>query len=243
MTTQSSSRWPWIMLVSRISLFIAIQALFALGFLLANSSSAWENSANWWPFVVTITNFICVALLVRLFKQEGKYFWDIFRIQKEHVKSDLLALLGILVILGPVSYLPNVWLGGLLFGDPQRTLDLLVRPLPLWAVYASILLFPVTQGLAELATYFVYAMPKLESQGMRRWLAVTIPSLMLGFQHIGVPFLFNSSYLIWRGLMFILFAFLVGIVMRWRPRLFPYLAIIHVLMDISFAAMLLRVAY
>jgi hypothetical protein len=243
MTTQSSSRWPWLMLVSRISLFIGVQALFALGFLLASSSNAWENSANWWPFVVTITNFICVALLVRLFKQEGKYFWDIFRIQKEHVKSDLLALLGILVILGPVSYLPNVWLGGLLFGDPQRTLDLLVRPLPLWAVYASILLFPVSQGLAELATYFAYVMPKLESQGMHRWLAVSVTSLFLAFQHIAVPLLFNTRFIVWRGLMFIPFAFLVGIVMRWRPRLFPYLAIIHVLMDMSFAAMLLGVAY
>ncbi|MBN1452313.1 MAG: hypothetical protein JW963_14960 [Anaerolineales bacterium] len=83
MTTRSSSRWPWIMLFSRISLFIAVQALFALGFLLADSPSAWESSANWWPFVVTIANFICVALLVRLFKQEGERFWDIFHIQQE----------------------------------------------------------------------------------------------------------------------------------------------------------------
>ena len=243
MTNQSSSRWPWIMLFSRISLFIGIQAILALGFLLTGSSVAWENSANWWPFSVTLANLICVALLIRLFNQDGKRFWDIFHIYKEHVKSDLLALLGILVLLGPVAFLPNVWLGSLLFGDPQRTLDLLVRPLPLWAAYVSILLFPVTQGLAEIPTYFAYVMPKFESQGMRRWLAVSLASLMLAFQHIGVPFLFNARYLVWRGLMFVPFAFLVGIAMRWRPRLLPYLAIIHVLMDISFAAMLLGVAY
>ena len=243
MTNQPPSRWPWIMLVSRISLFIGIQALFALGFWLAGSSAAWEFSANWWPFVVTIANFICVALLVRLFKQEGKRFWDIFHIQKEHLKSDLLALLGLLIILGPVSYLPNVWLGGLLFGDPQRSLDLMLRPLPLWAVYAGIFLFPVTQGLAELATYFAYAMPKLESQGMPRWLAVSLASLFLAFQHIAVPLLFDTRYIVWRGLMFIPFAFLAGIVLRWRPRLLPYLAIVHALMDMFFATMLLSVAY
>ena len=243
MIEQPSSRWPWIMLFSRISLFIGIQALFALGFLLVGSSIAWESSANWWPFSVTLANCICVVLLIRLFNQDGKRFWDIFRIQKEHFKSDLLALLGLLIILGPVSYFPNVWLGGFLFGDPQRSLDLLVRPLPLWAAYAGLVLFPVTQGLAELSTYFAYVMPKFETQGMRRWLAVTIPSLLLGFQHIGVPFLFNSSYLIWRGLMFIPFAFLVGIVLRWRPRMLPYLAAIHVLMDMAFAAMYLGVAY
>jgi len=43
--------------------------------------------------------------------------------------------------------------------------------------------------------------------------------------------------------MFIPFAFLVGIVLDWRPRLLPYLAIIHVLMDTFFATMLLGVAY
>lgn len=243
MSNQSSSRWPWIMLVSRISLFIGIQALFVLNFLLIGSSSAWEDSANWWPFIVTITNFVCVALLIWLFHRDGKRFWDIFRIQKEHIKSDFLALLGILIILGPVSYLPNIWLGRLLFGDPQATLDLLIRPLPLWAVYASIILFPVTQGIAELATYFSYVMPKLEMRGMHPWLAVAVPSLFLAFQHIGVPLLFDIRYLVWRGLMFIPFAFLAGIVIRWRPRLLPYLAVIHVLMDMTFAAMLLSVAY
>jgi hypothetical protein len=243
MTNQAASRWPWIMLFSRISLFIGIQATFALGFLLAGSSNAWESSANWWPFVVTITNIICVALLVRLYRQEDKRFWDVFRIQKEHLKSDLLALLGLLIVLGPVAFLPNVWLGGSLFGDAQIPLYMMLRPLPLWAAYASIILFPVTQGLAELATYFAYSMPRLESQEMARWLAVGIASLVLAFQHIGVPFLFDTRYMVWRGLMFIPFAFLVGIVMRWRPRMLPYLAIIHVLMDISFAAMLLGMAY
>jgi hypothetical protein len=243
MTNLSPSRWPWIMLFSRISLFIGIQAMFALGFLLAGSSNAWESSAHWWPFVVTIANLICIALLVRLFEQEGKRFWDIFRIRKEHIKSDLLALLGILIILGPVAFLPNVWLGGSLFGDPQIPLYMMLRPLPLWAAYASIILFPVTQGLAELSTYFAYSMPRLELQGMARWSAVSLASFMLAFQHIGVPFLFDTRYIIWRGLMFIPFAFLVGIVLRWRPRLLPYVAIIHVLMDISFASMLLSVAY
>jgi hypothetical protein len=112
----------------------------------------------------------------------------------------------------------------------------------MWAAYASILLFPLTQGLAEGPIYFAYVMPKLEMQGMSRWLAVSLASLMLAFQHIAVPFLFDTRYLLWHGLMFIPFAFLFGILIRWRPRLLPYLAIIHVLMDVSFAAMLLGVA-
>jgi hypothetical protein len=234
---------PWLMLVARLTLFVGIQSLFALVFWLTGFLPAWENSANWWPFVVTLANFICIVLLIQLFKRDGKRFWNIFHIQKEYIKSDSLVLLGTLFVLGPVSYLPNIWLGGLLFGDPQRTLDFILRPLPLWAVYASIILFPVTQGVAELATYFSYVMPELKLQGMQGWLAVSVPSLFLAFQHIGVPLLFDARYLAWRGLMFLPFAFLVGIIMHWRPRMLPYLAVIHVLMDMAFAIMLLSVAH
>lgn len=243
MNTTNPSRWPWLMLVSRISLFIGIQAIFALGFLLAGSSSAWDNSANWWPFVVTSTNIVCIALLVWLFKREDKRYWDIFRIRKEHIKSDLLALLGITIILGPVAFLPNIWLGSLLFEDPQETLDMLVRPLPLWAAITGMILFPLTQGLAEIPTYFSYTMPRFEEHEMPRWLAVSLPAFFLGIQHCAIPLLFDLRFFSWRILMYIPFAFLVGIVMRWRPRLLPYLAIIHVLMDMAFAAMLLDVAF
>ena len=233
----------WFMLVARLTLFVGIQSLLALVFWLTGFLPAWENSANWWPVVITLTNFICITLLIWLFKRQGKRFWDVFHIQKEHIKSDSLALLGILVVLGPVSYLPNMWLGGLFFGDPQRTLDFILRPLPLWAVYASIILFPVTQGMAELATYFSFVMPEFKLQGMQGWLAVSVASLFLAFQHIGAPLLFDARYLAWRGLMFLPFAFLAGIIMQWRPRMLPYLAIIHVIMDMAFATMLLDVAY
>jgi hypothetical protein len=131
----------------------------------------------------------------------------------------------------------------MLFGDSQAALALLLRPLPLWASYASIALFPVTQGLAELPTYFAYVMHRLGLKEVRSWQPVTAASLALSFQHIAVPMLFDARFIVWRGLMFLPFAFLVGIVLRWRPTLLPYLVIIHVLMDVSFAAMLPGVAY
>jgi hypothetical protein len=242
-TTNVSYRRAWAMLFSRIALFLTIQSLFALGYYLAGSSSAWEDGAAWWPIGVTITNLIVLVLMVRFFESEGKRFWDIFRIQRKHVKSDLLVLAGILVITGPASILPNILIGSWLFEDPAVTLELMVRPLPVWVALASVILFPVTQGLAELPNYFGYIMPRFEGKGMRPWLAVTLPALLLGLQHLAVPFLFNISFITWRGLMFIPFAFLVGIMVHWRPRLMPYLVIVHVLMDMYFATMLLGVAY
>ena len=239
----SPYRSAWLMLFSRFILFAGIQALLAFAIYLAGSENAWGASAAWWPLTVTITNLICVALLIRLFRAEGKSYWDIFRIERKHVLGDLLVMLGLFIIAGPVSYFPNPMLSTALFGDPQKVLPFIVRPLPLWVVYASILLFPITQGLAELPTYFGYVMPRFESNGMRPWLAITLPSLMLSFQHIAVPLLFDVRYILWRGLMFIPFAFFAGIVLHWRPRFLPYMVIVHVLMDMSFVAMLLGAAY
>jgi hypothetical protein len=86
-------------------------------------------------------------------------------------------------------------------------------------------------------------MPRLQNQGLPSWLAVALPALMLGLQHFAVPLVFDLRFIAWRGLMFIPFGFLVGILLHWRPRLLPYLALTHVLMDLSLAMMLLSVAY
>ena len=179
-TAVSRPSTPWFMLFSRLFLFAGIQAIFTVAFSIAGASNAWETAANWWPLVVTIANLLGVALLVRIFRAEGKRYWDIFCIERQHVKGDLLALLGITLLIAPVSYFPNILLGRWLFGDPSATLALFVRPLPFWAVYASLLLFPITQGLAEIATYFAFVTPRLETQGLRPWLAIILPALVLG---------------------------------------------------------------
>lgn len=243
MNINSSNRWPWIMLFSRIILFLGIQALLALGFFITGKNGAWENAAGWWPFIVTTANVICIFLLVYLFSKEGKSYWSIFRLEKSKIGSDLLAMLGALIITGPVSYLPNIMLGKALFGDPLIPLDMMLRPLPYAVVFISIIAFPITQGLVEIPTYFSYVMPRFEKQGFPGWLALGIPSLFLGFQHIAVPFLFNLNFITWRALMFIPFAFLVGILMKWRPRLMPYMAVVHIVMDAAFVVMLLNKAY
>jgi hypothetical protein len=231
------------MLVGRTLLIAGWQAVIAAGFFLFGSPAAWEASAAWWLLTVTLTNLVGLVLLSALFRAEGQSFWALFRIRRADIKGDLLVLLGTLVIGGPLGYLPNVLLAGWLFGDSQTVLALFVRPLPLWAVYASLVLFPVTQGLVEIATYFGYVMPRLESQGSPRWLAVSLCALMLGLQHAAAPLVFDARFMAWRAFMFVPFAFLTGILLRWRPRLLPYLAITHALMNLSVAAMFLSVAY
>ncbi|MBE2224976.1 MAG: hypothetical protein IAF02_25780 [Anaerolineae bacterium] len=56
-----------------------------------------------------------------------------------------------------------------------------------------------------------------------------------------VPFLPDARFIIYRLVMFLPFAILIALVMHWRPRLMPYMAVIHVLMDMSVAVMFLMV--
>jgi hypothetical protein len=233
----------WKLLFGRTLLFIAIQAFFALVFALVGDRSAWESGANLWAFGVTIANLVCVVWMVMLFKQEDQQYWNLFCIKRNHLKKDLLVLAGIMLVAGPIGYFPNVWLGAWLFGDPLIPLDLLLRPLPYWAAVAAVILFPLTQGLAELPLYFACVMPRLVNCGYKRWMAISIPAAFLGLQHFAIPLLFNSRYFLWRSLMFMPFAFLLGVVLHWRPRLLPYLVIIHIIMDLNFALMLIGKAY
>jgi hypothetical protein len=232
---------PWLMIVSRSLLFLTFQTLIALIFRLSGSSDSWNASAGWWPFAIIFTDLACLGLLIRFYRQEGKRFWDVFLIQRQFIKQDLLFLFGFLVIAGPLGYLPNFWSARWLFGDPQIALDLLVRPLPAWAAVSSFAIFPIMQGLVEIPTYMLYSLPRLESQGLRPWLAVGLVSFFLSAQHIFAPFLPDGRFITYRLVMFLPFAVLIALVMRARPRLMPYVTVIHTLMDLSVAVMFLLV--
>ncbi len=238
---------PWLLLFGRTVLFFAVQAMVALGFFLAGSPAAWEAGADWWPLTVAIANGLCLAALIALFRAEGRSYWEVFRVQREHVKGDLLVMLGTFVVAGPIAVLPNLLLSQWLFGDSQAVLPLFVRPLPAWAAYAGLILFPITQGLTEAALYFAYGMPRLwagaDPATHPTWPALALAALMLGLQHLAMPFLLDLRFIAWRALMYLPFAFVTGLLLRWRPRLLPYFAVVHTLMNLSLAAMFLPAAY
>jgi len=235
--------YPWPMLFSRLILFLLVQLLFAIIFTIVRKTPALENSANWWPLTVALADLVCLFLLIGVFRANGSSFWRLFRIERQHLWGDLLGLLVLTILSAPLTFLPNVVLAKALFGDSNATADLFYRPLPYWAVYLAIVAFPIAQGLTETPTYFGYVMPTFEKQGMNKWLAISIPALMLGFQHIAMPFLINGRFILWRGLMFLPFAFLVGFAFHWRPRLLPYFVVIHILLNAATIIAFLNVAY
>jgi hypothetical protein len=225
--------WPFFMLISRCILFLLVQCLFALAFAMAGNPAPWQESIHWWIPGVTISNFICIGLLAFLAKKEGITFLDLYRVKKHHVLRELLVLLGLFLIGGPLAYFPNPLLATMLWGDPQIPFSMMFLPLPAVVVYVVLVLFPLTHIFAELPTYFLYSMPRLDAITRSRWLSIGLPILFLSLQHIFIPFIPDGRFILWRALMFLPFAIFVGILLRWRPQATWYILILHGLMDLS----------
>lgn len=240
--TKYSLKTLILMLFSRIIMFIIFQSLIFAGFIIADIPSPWQEAARYWPFVVAITNLIGLFLLDSLLKKENSSFWNFFTFPKGTNIKDFLTTTGLLILSMPIAYLPNLLLGNLLFGDYMEALGLLYQPLPLWAAWAALIVFPVTMPFGEFTTYFGYVMPRLEIITKNKWLAFGLPSLILSFQHGAVPLLFDTRFIIWRLFMFLPFAFIVGFILHWRPRLLPYMLIGHVVFDIMTAVTLLNMS-
>ncbi len=229
---KTSPAVPWLMLVSRSALFLLAQALIAAGFLLAGNAEPWYESARWWPFMAVAANIASLALLVWLFRREGERFWALLRFKRATLKGDLLWLAGSTVVSLPLAAAPMIFLAVALWGDRMVPVNLMFRPLPSWAFIFSFL-FPLTIWFAELPTYFLYVMPRLAEQIKNGWAAWLIAAFVLAAQHIFLPFLPDGRFVLWRLGMFLPFALFVGLMIKLRPTLLPYLLIIHALADIS----------
>ena len=223
---------PWLLLVSRSILFVLFQGLIALVLAVTGTKSAWDESTRYWTFLAFLANFVSIYLLVRLFNAEGKRYLEIIRFSRATWKTDLLWFLVASLIALPIAAAPREPLAIVIFGDAMTATNMLFRPLPTWAFILSFL-FPLTIAFAELPTYFGYVMPRLEAQLKNSWVAWLIASFFLAAQHMFLPLILDSGYLLWRFGMFLPFALFTGLVLKFRPALLPYFMVIHALMDVT----------
>lgn len=228
-----SSKHLIALLASRLLLFLFFQAI--IGILV----KSWEVSEKYWLLTATLTNIVSIALLYFLFSREGENYLSIFRINRSGVKKDILVFLGITLISGPLVFAPGYFLSLYIWDDPNIPTGMMFGPVESWLVYVLLFAFPVTIAFAELATYFVYIMPRLKSLIKSKWLALLLPVLFLSIQHCTLPFIPDLSFVFYRALMFLPFAFLIGVSIWFRPSLFPYLAVLHGIMDFGTAIMFL----
>jgi len=224
---------PFALLASRLVLFLVFQALIAF------AVASWETSEKYWLLTATLTNIASITLLYFLYRSEGRNYSDIFRINRAGLKKDLIVFAGITLLTGPVVFIPGYFLSILIWGDPDVPTKMMFGPVETWLVYILMIAFPVTIAFAELATYFAYIMPKLKERMKSKWLAVLLPVLFLSIQHCTLPFIPDPNFILYRALVFLPFAALIGISIYYRPTLFFYFAILHGIMDFGTAFMFL----
>ncbi|MDP3435945.1 MAG: hypothetical protein Q8S04_01740 [Bacteroidales bacterium] len=228
---ESSNAITFIILVSRLSLFIVFQALIAL---LINS---WETSEKYWLLTATLTNIVSIALLFILFKRDGNNYFNIFSFNRASIKKDIIIFVGLALVSVPIVFIPGYFLSIAIWGNPNVPTDMMFSSIEKWLVYVLLIAFPVTIAFAELATYFVYVMSKLKKQLKVKWLAVLLPVIFLSIQHCTLPFIPDLNFIMYRGLVFLPFAILIGVSIYYRPSLFIYFAILHGVMDFGTALM------
>lgn len=223
------------LLASRMLLFLFFQAIIAL------ILHSWGRSEGYWLLTATLTNFVSIGLLVLLFRRENESYRGLFRFRRDTLKKDILIFLGLTLLCGPVVFGPNYLLSDWLWSDPEIPFNMMFRPVEKWIAVTLLVTFPVTITFAELATYFGYIMPRLKA-GFRSGLpAVLLPVLFLSLQHITMPFIPDLTFILYRAVVFLPFAFLIGIAIYRRPSLFPYFAVLHGIMDLGTAVMFLTV--
>jgi len=221
------------LLVSRLVLFLLFQCLIALVL------RSWTRSEGYWLLTATLTNLVSIALLLHLFRSEGRSYLSLFRFDRLTYRKDIRVFILLALLTGPVAFAPNYLLSKWLWADSAIPYEMMFRPVESWLAIVLLIAFPITIALAELATYFGYIMPRLLDGLRSKWLAVALPVLFLSLQHMTLPFIPDPRFILYRGLVFLPFAALIGISLCKRPALFPYFAILHGVMDLGTAVMFL----
>lgn len=230
MTREGVTHSTWWLLASRLVFCIAAQLLLTVSFHVAGVGQPFASASAWWLALVTAGNGVTLFTLWRLRRDEGG-LRSLWKFSRPTWKADLGWFLVVTVLAGPIGWLPNVMLAKTLWAAPDTGNAVLFRPLPTAALVVLAVAFPVTQALAELPAYLGHVMPKLRAAGWPASVVVLVPSFFLSAQHVAMPLQLDWRFVLWRGLMFLPFAVLVGAVVFKRPTLLPYLLIVHALMD------------
>ena len=183
---------------------------------MAGVPSPWIEASNSWIMFPVIANVASIAILYDLNRSKGIKYFKLFTFPKDGRKKDLLLTVGVFIIAFPLAMVPNLLLSKALWGSIGVSSGFLFQKIPIWVVALSFL-WPLTHPFAELPTYFDYCYKHIAVDTKSGW----------------------SAYIIWRFGMFPLLAFFIGICIKKRPRLLPYIAIGHGLLDLPVVIMFL----
>lgn len=218
------------LLPSRLVLFAIFQLAVAAIVWMASGVFSYHGAGIYWPYTATAANIATFVVLRAAFRKERLAIFDLYRFSKATVGKDAIAALIVLAVAAPLSFFPTNILASALFGDPSGASRWLFGPMPTFLAYLTVLL-PLTIAFAELPLYMGYILPRLSLQLNSRALGVLIAGVFLALQHCALPLIFDWKFILWRFGVFLPLALLFALVLSWRPRLMPYMMVIHAILD------------
>ena len=224
-----------VVLSSRLIMFLFFQMIIAF-FL-----SSLGDSVKYWTLTATLTNIISIIILIILLKEEKTSFLSLFQFQKERIKVDLIWFIVLLIISVPLAIVPSLALSNLLWENTEYYHQVLFQPINKTLLYFLLFAYPISTGLAELTTYFGFVMPRLKDQMKSPGIVIALPVIAFSLQHCTLPLVFEGKFILFRGLMYLLFSLVYGVTIYKRPSLLPWLVILQVLIYILPMTMLLSV--
>lgn len=218
----------WFVLIMRTVFFLVFGLVFIAIFNGLGSVDAMKEAEKWWPFQAIFANIASFLVLKTLLKKEGKSYNSIMQFKKGKTGKDFGKGLLYLLISFPFAALGLYGGSYLLLGDIQPPTNMM-QAIPAGAAIIAVIVFPLSNALVELPTYFGYAFPRIE----KKWglaLAMVLPALFLSIQHGPLPIVLGGPYIAWRLLAFIPLAFVVAFIFRKTRNITP-LIFAHFIMD------------
>ena len=86
--------------------------------------------------------------------------------------------------------------------------------------------------LLNIPTYFAYALPRIKTLTKMSWLAILLAGIALAAQHVVLPLVVETDYMLWRMFSFLPVAILLGFIFTKTKRLLP-IVIVHYLIDLQ----------
>ncbi|MDF1523181.1 MAG: hypothetical protein P1P87_10225 [Trueperaceae bacterium] len=213
-------RRAWALLALRPLTLLAAQALVAALLAASGATEAWWSSAAWWPVSGVLANVIGGALLMAAARAERLPLRALVA-PAPWRRGDVLVAAVAGALLVALATLVPVWHGTRIWGDPSVGTAVLAGPLPAWAAWGSLLLFPVTTALVDVLLYAGYVRPRLAATRLGPVGAVLVVGAVLGVQVAALPFLPARTFVAWRLPMLVPYGLALLALISWRPRLLP----------------------
>lgn len=193
-----SARFVALMAPARFTLAIAVFALTTLLAIVAGAHDPLAAAGSWWMVSGTLIDLGCLLALSLLVRREGIRLLDLIQVDRSRIGREVLLGFGIVLLVVPALAI-NAALTVVFYGSKLPPQVALVH-LPLWATVYSIVVWPVIWGFTEEMTYNGYLLPRLEVLTKRRAIAVAIVVVFWSLQHVALPFVPDTRYLIFRTL-------------------------------------------